>query len=87
MGVGAAKQKIKICKECDGWCANKHMLQCTLCEDYYHEDCVDNQKLFREDGLCANCGDNKINNFDKTAYITELIEDRCCKCEGERENK
>lgn len=55
MALGKAKQKIKICRECDGWCANKHMLQCTLCEDYYHEGCVANQVTFQEYGLCVNC--------------------------------
>jgi hypothetical protein len=47
LAVGAAKQKIKICRECDGWCGNKHILQCFLCEDYYHEGCLSNKEAFQ----------------------------------------
>ena len=35
-GLEAARHKIRICKECDGWSGNLKMLQCALCEDYYH---------------------------------------------------
>ncbi len=65
--MGTAKQKIKVCRECDGWCANKHMLQCSLCEDYYHEKCLlpEGVSSFEKEGLCLNCLDNKVNKFDK----------------------
>lgn len=35
-----ARQKIKICKKCEGWSSNKSIIQCNLCEDYYHDSCV-----------------------------------------------
>lgn len=63
------------------------MLQCTLCEDYYHEDCLNNKDSFEEKGLCLNCQDNRIQKFDKNAYLTELMQDRCGKCQLEREDK
>jgi hypothetical protein len=63
------------------------MLQCTLCEDYYHEGCVANQSSFQEYDLCVNCETNRIDKFDKSTYLTELMEDRCYKCEGERQDK
>jgi len=31
LAVAVARQKIRICRECDGWSGNKPMLQCTLC--------------------------------------------------------
>ncbi len=34
--IDTVKHKIKICKECERWNANAHMMQCSLCEDYYH---------------------------------------------------
>ena len=43
-GIGAAKDKIRICKQCDGWSGNLKMLQCALCEDFYHENCLGDMK-------------------------------------------
>lgn len=70
LALGQAKQKIKICRQCDGWCGNKHMVQCTLCEDYYHEQCLaDSKDSFENSGLCLNCEKNRIGKFDKQAYL------------------
>lgn len=35
-----ARQKIKICKKCECWSSNRSIIQCNLCEDYYHDSCV-----------------------------------------------
>ncbi len=35
-----ARHKIKICKKCEGWNTNRSIIQCNLCEDYYHDSCI-----------------------------------------------
>jgi len=39
--MGQARQRIKVCKICDGWSGKKVMVQCCSCEDYYHENCFE----------------------------------------------
>lgn len=39
LGVEMARQKIRICRECDGWSGKQLMLQCEICEDFYHLKC------------------------------------------------
>lgn len=59
--VELTRHKIRICRECDGWSGNSSMLQCTLCEDYYHEQCLGDQKqAFEDSGLCSVCDREKI---------------------------
>ena len=36
----AARHKIKICKKCECWSSNKSIIQCNLCDDYYHDSCT-----------------------------------------------
>ena len=72
--IEAARHKIKICKQCDGWSGRSLMLQCLVCEDYYHEHCLDEGlQPFRDSGLCQECDQEKTGQFDKEAYLTELI--------------
>ena len=62
----AARHKIRICKECDGWSGKSKMLQCTLCEDYYHESCLDKTKeAFEQSGLCSLCDNQELDKFNK----------------------
>lgn len=35
-----ARQKIKICKKCEGWSSNNSMIQCIICDDFYHNSCL-----------------------------------------------
>lgn len=85
--LATARQKVKICSSCQGWCGNKTMLQCALCEDFHHQECLDDPDAFIEDSLCPNCINNKLNTFDREAYLNDLLEDRCFKCEEERKDR
>lgn len=34
------KEKLRICKKCDKWNNINRMIQCSKCEDNYHQDCL-----------------------------------------------
>jgi hypothetical protein len=86
--IEAARLKIRICKHCDGWSGKASMLQCVCCEDYYHEHCLAKAKeAFQKSGMCPECDREKTDKFDKEAYLSEFIEDRCYNCGVERQGR
>jgi hypothetical protein len=35
------KEKLRICKKCDKWNQINLIIQCAICEDNYHNSCLD----------------------------------------------
>lgn len=79
--AGLTRQKIRICRACDDWSGSEPLLQCSLCEDFYHLACRgESREALSMTGLCMSCELNRIRELDRQAYLHELIEDRCFSC-------
>ena len=70
------KEKLQICKKCDQWNKIKSIIQCNICEDNYHDQCID----FKEKTgfTCEECLVGK--------KVTNLCE-RCKKNVSKKEKK
>lgn len=83
-----ARQKIKICKKCDNWSGSKSIIQCNLCEDYYHETCLKKCPSADERDIwcCETCDkETKRKKNDKNEYLKNHNKaDQCEKCDRGR---
>lgn len=76
-----ARRKIKICKECEGWSSNNSMIKCMICDDFYHNSCLENCPTTekRETWSCDTCiKDQKKKKKDKNDHLKDTSKNDQC---------
>lgn len=75
-----ARQKIKICKKCEGWSSNNSMIQCIICEDFYHDSCIPKcpSAEKRKTWCCDTCDSDQKKKSDKNDHIKNTSKNEQC---------